>query len=193
MAQSALPRAPRALPRRSVLRGAAWSMPVIAAVSALPQAAASTAAPTWAITSDSWRGSLGGARSEVAFFVMRFAIVVPDGVELDGITAVMQFGANRLGTQIHGSVVGEIDGWAKTREEPLTPGSLEVARHIFQHAGDIAGPAVIPLEFEITGIGYISDIDLGTLTFTSPGADPIVFRLHMLNQGTPGSVATLQS
>lgn len=46
MAQSALPRAPRALPRRSVLRGAAWSMPVIAAVSALPQAAASTAAPT---------------------------------------------------------------------------------------------------------------------------------------------------
>lgn len=193
MARSTLPPAPHALPRRSLLKAAAWSTPVIAAVCALPQAAASTASPTWTISSDSWRGSLSGTRSDVAFFVMRFAIVVPDDVALEGITAVMQFGVNRLGTQIHGSVVGEVDGWSKTREEPLTPGSLEVARHIFQHAGGATGPAVIPLEFEITGIGYISDIDLGTITFTSPGVDPIVFRLHMINQGAPGSIASLQS
>lgn len=195
---------PSAVSRRSLLKAAGWAAPAIVLTTAAPAAVASgssTPAVTesWDIFSDSWRGGEGGTRTNlVPYYNMNFDIVINPGSTMRGATVTMQFDKNDLGDQIHGSVVTNVLGWNTTREEPLTPGSYEVARHIFTAGDNLAAGTSAQLKklaFAITGVGYIGeDKRLGTITFESPGFPTKVFWLMRENNNNrpTGQVAFLQ-
>lgn len=158
--------------RRSVLKTAAWSVPVITVMTAAPAFAAST--DPWAISSASFEGTSAGVRDNNATYQFRFTLTIPAAATVTAPQCLMSFAASPGNgvtiTGISATGSGTVDGWAYQGTDNVGT-SANAYRNFTFTRGDVSGgpaaPTSVTLNFQMNQVGG-SDADASTAaTFSS--------------------------
>ena len=159
--------------RRTLVRGAAWSVPVVSVAAVAPAFAAST---SWTITSASYEGTSGGTRNNAATYQFRFTLTVLAGTTVTAPVATFtsadwSFIAG-YGTAIAGvDPTGTVDGWAATGSDDFLTSTGAYRTFTFTR-GNIVGPATVTLNFTMSDVAN-GDIGAGGRPFTFTSGDAL--------------------